>query len=390
MNEIRDKKWLLALGCLAVFFPGAFVFGFPGVMAAHWQALFDVEKARVGQLMFFTLVGTGSSMYLCGKVQEKIATHWLILLGTFSCGLGVAAVSKATALSHVFGWAFWEGFFCAFVYIPGLTMAQKLFPDNKGIATGIVNLVFGGAAAVMSPLLSILLVSWGYNAACWISAIAAIIAGLICTFYMRIPGGLRGGQGKSGTILGLGEIIALKSFRYLWCVWALAGAAGVSMIMLSASLGQSLGYDVTQYVMILTGFSILNGIGRLVCGRLADRFSKRKILMTTFLMAGSAYLLMPHISNLYLLSVLASFVGLAFGVLFTVSAPLVTDCFGLENFGRVFGLVFTAYGFLAGFLGPWLSGVILRLSHDNFSIVFSGFALCYLVSSVLILQVKKI
>ena len=390
MDGVTNKKLTLALGCLAVFFPGAFLFGFPGVMAAHWQGLFDVEKARVGQLMFFTLVGTGSSMYLAGKVQEKIAPHWLILLGSLSCALGVAAISKATTLSHLFIWAFWEGFFCAFVYIPGLTLSQQLFPENKGVATGVINLVFGGAAAVMSPVFSILLVSTGYEITCGISAGAAVCAGLICAFFMRTPGGLHNGQASSGTILGFRQIIALKSFRYLWCVWALAGAAGVSMIMLSASLGQSLGYDVTRYVMILTGFNILNGLGRLVCGRLADYFSKRKILVTTFLMAGSAYLIMPYISNLYLLSVLASFVGLAFGVMFTVSAPLVTQCFGLENFGRVFGLVFTAYGFLAGLLGPWLSGAVLKFSNDNFSIVFTGFALFYLVASVLVLQVKKL
>ncbi len=387
---MTDKKLLLALGGLAVFFPGAFLFGFPGVMAAQWQELLGVEKARIGQLMFFTLAGTGCSMYLSGKIQEKIAPHWLILAGTLACGFGVGAIARVFTLSHIFVWAFCEGFFSAFIYIPCLTISQKLFPEQKGLATGCINLVFGGAAAVMSPVFSFLLVTQGYRETCRISMVLAVCTGIVCAFFMRGPSLSFKPSGGSGTVLGVGRILALKSFRYLWWVWALAGAAGVSMIMLCASLGQSLGYDVTQYVMILTGFSILNGIGRIVCGTLADRISKRKILMHVFLMAGLAYLLMPFFHNLYVLSCLASFVGLAFGVLFTVSAPLVTDCFGLENFGRVFGLVFTAYGFVAGFLGPWMSGVVLNLTHDNFSIVFTGFALFYLAAAILVRQVKKI
>jgi len=107
-------------------------------------------------------------------------------------------------------------------------------------------------------------------------------------------------------------------------------------------------------------------------------------------MASIAYFLMPHINHLYGISFLACFIGLAFGGLFTVSAPLVTEVFGLENFGKVFGLVFTAYGFIAGFLGPWFSGIILDASNSNFAMVFNMFAVFYIISSVLILRVKKI
>ena len=107
-------------------------------------------------------------------------------------------------------------------------------------------------------------------------------------------------------------------------------------------------------------------------------------------MASVAYFLMPWFTHLYVISFLACFIGLAFGGLFTVSAPLVTEVFGLENFGIAFGMVFTAYGFFAGFLGPWLSGMILDISGSNFTIVFSLFAVFYLISALLILKVKKV
>jgi OFA family oxalate/formate antiporter-like MFS transporter len=68
--------------------------------------------------------------------------------------------------------------------------------------------------------------------------------------------------------------------------------------------------------------------------------------------------------------VLASVVGFAFGTLFSVSAALTSDCFGMKHFGAIYGLVFTAYGFVAGVLGPWLSGYVLDATGSNFQVVF--------------------
>ena len=44
--------------------------------------------------------------------------------------------------------------------------------------------------------------------------------------------------------------------------------------------------------------------------------------------------------------------------------------FGIEKFGSVFGMVFTAFGFVSGALGPWLSGFLLDITHENFTLVF--------------------
>jgi OFA family oxalate/formate antiporter-like MFS transporter len=69
--------------------------------------------------------------------------------------------------------------------------------------------------------------------------------------------------------------------------------------------------------------------------------------------------------------VLAAVIGFAFGTLFAVSAPLAVDCFGLEHFGAIFGLIFTAYGFVSGAIGPSLGGYILDVSEGNFIVVFT-------------------
>ncbi len=389
MPVIKNKKIILALGCLALFFPGSFVFGFPGVMAGHWQAIFSVNKAQIGRLMFFILAGTGFSMYLAGKLQEKFAFHNIIFVGTLVCGLSMIFVGQARNIFWVYLWGFAEGFSTGFVYIPCLTFFQKLYPEKKGLITGILNLTFGGSAAIMSPIYTYLLVSCGYVFTSNMGAFLCIVFTTSLTLLIKYPNNAKG-QGKPLlSTLTLSRILSMPAFWFLWLVWAFSGAAGVSLIVLSASFGKHLGYGVTQYVYILTCFNVLNGIGRLVCGRLSDTVSKQKILMVVCLMAATAYSFMAFSTSLFWVSFLACFIGLAFGGLFTVSAPLVTEVFGLENFGKVFGLVFTAYGFLAGALGPWLSGVILDTTQSDFRIVFGMFALFYLAASIFILQVKK-
>ncbi len=105
----------------------------------------------------------------------------------------------------------------------------------------------------------------------------------------------------------------------------------------------------------------------------------------TFLAAGGAYFVLPHnMSSLTAISVLAAIIGFGFGTLFAVSAPLAADCFGLTHFGAIFGLVFTAYGFVAGALGPSLSGYLLDMTSGNFIIVFTYLGIFCVLSGIFI------
>ena len=373
MSQPLNRKIILGAGCVALFFPGAFVFGFPGVMAGQWQDFFNANNAQIGRIMFYILAGTGCSMYIAGRLMEKITPRLIILTGNLVCSSAMFFVARASSMDQVYLWAFIEGFFCGFVYIPCLSIFQGIFPGSRGLMTGVLNLTFGGAAAVMSPVFAWILLSRGYGASCYTAASASIIAGIAAFFFINVPKveTTDCGPEVSAQSLSFVNTLKLPSFWLLWVVWALAGASGISLIVLASSFGRHLGYGIRQYVYILTAFNVLNGIGRIICGRLADKYSKQRIMASIFSMAGLAYLIMPYSGSIYFVSFLACFVGLAFGGLFTVSAPLVTEVFGLENFGRIFGLVFTAYGFLAGFLGPWMSGMILDATGSDYRIVFA-------------------
>jgi OFA family oxalate/formate antiporter-like MFS transporter len=56
----------------------------------------------------------------------------------------------------------------------------------------------------------------------------------------------------------------------------------------------------------------------------------------------------------------------------------------MENFGQIFGMVFTAFGFVSGALGPWLGGFLLDVSEGNFTLVFAYLGILLTVSVFLI------
>jgi OFA family oxalate/formate antiporter-like MFS transporter len=150
------------------------------------------------------------------------------------------------------------------------------------------------------------------------------------------------------------------------------------------SFGLKNGLTMTQAVLILTAFNITNGLSRFVSGYLSDITGRKQILGGSFLVAGLVCFAFPHVAGLFIWAVFAALIGFSFGALHSVTAPLVSDCFGMENFGQIFGMVFTAFGFVSGALGPWLGGFLLDVSGGNFTLVFAYLGILLTVSVFLI------
>ncbi len=381
----------LMASCAAIFWPGAFIFGFPGVMSEHWQQVFDVGRGSIGQCLFFVLAGVGFFMYLTGRWQERIGPGLVTALGGVLCGASALLVGHASGIHMVYLWAFLVGTSSAFIYIPALTVVQRWYPLRRGLVSGLVNMVFGLSAAVMSPLFGYLLTRLGYASTTLLTGLVALVVGLVAAGFIRFPERDEASAPDADAMvpptprsLNVPQSLRTGSFWLLWLTWAMAGAAGIAMVTLSTSFGVSKGLTIQKAVLILTAFNLTNGLGRLISGHLSDIFGRNITMTVSFVAAGLAYVLLPHLEGLAVWAVLAAVVGFAFGTLFAVSAPLATDCFGMTHFGAIFGLVFTAYGFVAGPLGPWLSGHVLDNTQGNFQVVFTYLGVFFFASALLI------
>lgn len=394
----QKTRGILAVAgsALAIFWPGAFIFGFPGVMGPVWQEMFQVGKGPIGNTLFFVLAAVGLFMFFVGRWQEKFGTRKMITVGAILCGLNPFLLAQASSLSLLYLWAFINGLASCFIYIPALTTVQRWFPERKGLVSGIVNLSFGFSAALMAPLFGHLLQSIGYVSMNIALAFMALSAGIVAAQFTEMPGsqfpqglgpGSKNGPAPVDRSMTVKQSLKTRSFWFLWFTWAFQGAAGIAMVTLSVNFGLSKGLAVSWAVLILTAFNITNGLSRLLMGYLSDKVGRAGAMSLTFFTAGGAYLALPYLDSFPVIILLAAVIGFAFGTLFAVSAPLAADCFGLKHFGAIFGLVFTAYGFIAGVLGPSLSGYILDGTQGNYFLVFTYLGFFSLLSGFLILRV---
>jgi OFA family oxalate/formate antiporter-like MFS transporter len=390
MNEAeRNRRGVFAVvgSSIAIFWPGALVFGFPGVMGPYWQKLFGVGRGAIGNTLFFVLAAVGVFMFFVGRWQERLGIKRMITIGSILCGISPLVIAYASSLYSLYFWAFLIGTSTCFVYIPALTTVQRWYPERRGLVSGIVNLLFGFSAAIMSPVFNSMLKSIGYVSMNIVMAIVALSIGITAAQFTEGPEEIPSSPQTPSRVpesLTVSASLRTKSFWFLWLTWALQGAAGIAMVMLSTAFGLSRGFAMESAVVILTAFNITNGLGRLVMGYLSDLISRNLAMSTAFLAAGGAYFVLPHVGNLAAIAVLAAIIGFGFGTLFAVSAPLAADCFGLKHFGAIFGLVFTAYGFVAGALGPSLSGYLLDITSGNFIIVFTYLGFFCVLSGIFI------
>ena len=380
----------LAASCIVIFWPGVFIFGFPGVMAPYWQDVFSVGRDEIGLTLFFLLAAVGTFMFVSGRVLERVSPNRLVFFGSALCGATMLSFGCASSMNMVYLWAFLTGVSVSFILVPALTVAQQWFPLRRGFASGMVNMVFGLSAAVMSPIITQWMVSIGYQPLTRILGICALVTGFAAAPFLRlpqkvsIPVSTTESTALPSSRTTLRRTLKTASFWCIWLIWGTAGAAGIATVTLSTTFGVARGLSIEKAVLILTAFNITNGASRLIAGYLSDSIGRRLTMGLTFAAAGLGYWLLPYMTGLTWWIVAAAVVGFAFGTLFAVSAPLIVDCFGMERFGAVFGMVFTAYAFVAGPIGPWLSGWLLDRTSGNFAFVFGYLGTLCAISAVLI------
>jgi MFS transporter, OFA family, oxalate/formate antiporter len=394
-----DRRGILAVaGCsAAIFWPGALVFAFPGVMGPVWREMFGVGQGAIGNALFFVLASLGFFMFFVGRWQEKVGSRMLVTIGALICSFNILLITYASNLYFFYLWAFLNGTASCFIYMPGLTSVQRWYVERRGLVSGIFNLVFGLSAAVMAPVFSAMLKSMGYVSMNLLLAALSLVVGVTAAQFTETPERIKAvwrnaafdekfvqQPALQGKFLTVQESLRTKSFWFLWLTWALQGSAGISMVSLSVAFGLSRELSMESAVTILIAFNIMSGLSRILTGYISDLIGRTATMSVTFFLSGCAYFTLPHLNTLPGFALLAGIIGFAFGTLFAVSAPLASDCFGLKHFGAIFGLIFTAYGFISGALGPSLSGYLLDVTGGNYYLVFSYLGIFCIVSGFLI------
>ncbi len=408
MNHFIRKGWLAVIACaLATFNSGALFFGYPGLMTPYWRELLQVDAGATGFIMTFACLGVGCMTLVSGRLYPKIGTRRSFLIGSLILIICMVTANFCSSMPVVYLWAYLNGAGTGFIYGPSLTTVQHWFPHRRGLATGVVNLCFGTSAAVMSPVYNLLFNRLGYRMMNYVVLVMLVVINGIALLGAELPDRVkltdaekqgreeileqmrRRDPNKGPTLAAknytVKEALRTRAFWAVWIAWAFVGAAGISMVSQGGNFAKSI---ALPSVVVITAFNLTNGIGRIIAGTLSDYIGRNATGCVAFVLGMIGYFTLPFCSNVVLVGVLAAFVGFAFGTLFAISAPLVSDLFGLKHYSTIFSLVFAAYGFISAIVGPALTGQILKITGDNYAVAFPMLAVFCLVGAVCIMLAK--
>ncbi len=377
------------MSSISIFWSGAFIFSLPGIMSSYWKESLNVGNSQIGATMFFILSAVGIFMYIAGRMQITFGIKRILLLGILLNSFSLLILLKLTSIYLIYLWSFMVGLSCCFIYVPIMTTVQALFPFRKGLVSGIVNFVFGFSAAIMSPIFSFMLYSFNYTYTISALFLLSFATGVTAFIYFSEPNiQFSTSANKNVKHYLINHIIKSKNFWLIWLIWAFQGAAGISMVTLTVPYGIERGFTPLLAVGFLTAFNISNGLSRIISGSLSDMLSKKIIMSISFLFAGIGYILLNHYDNISAIYLFIILIGFSFGTLFTVSSPLIVECFGIEHFGIAIGAIFTSYGFLSGLIGPALTGYLLD-NGRNWTLIFYYLSILSIISAILINFVKR-
>ena len=312
-------------------------------------------------------VCTGAIMLALGSVLTPLATSGAGLLIT----MGVLSAAGAAAGS--------------FSILIGIA-AQRLPPEKRSFAAGLINAGGSIGQSVFAPLVQLIIGAAGWASAMFATALAALL-----TIPLVLP--LRRSDAGAAATASVAPVphltlseqlrVALRDPSYQ-LLHAGFFTCGFHIAFLVTHLPNDLRLcgltpDVAASSLMLIG--LFNVAGSLAAGWLGQRY-RMKYLLTLIYASRAAivaiYIVMPKTAlNVYLFAGALGFTWLA-----TVppTSGLVGKLFGTRYLATLFGLTLLSHQ-IGGFLGAWLGGVALAQTGNYEWIWYADISLALLAAA---------
>jgi predicted MFS family arabinose efflux permease len=335
----------------------------------------------VGQLMW------GASQPIFGAIADKYGAVKVVIAGAILLALGNALTPFAASDLGLIGTM---GVLSAagagagsFSILIGIA-AQRLPPEKRSFAAGVINAGGSIGQSVFAPLVQLIIGAAGWASAMFATAFAALL-----TIPLVLP--LRQRAGASGAAslapvphLTLGEQlrVAMRDPSYL-CLHAGFFTCGFHIAFLVTHLPNDLrlcGLPASVAPLSLMLIGLFNVAGSLTAGWLGQRYRMKYLLALIYASRAlivAIYVVMPKTAlNVY---VFAGALGFTWLATVPPTSGLVGKLFGTRYLATLFGLTLLSHQ-IGGFLGAWLGGVALAQTGNYAWIWYADITLALLAA----------
>jgi MFS family permease len=345
-----------------------------GVFFKPMLAEFGWSRAVTSGAYSLCFIITGIVAVVVGRLSDKFGPRAILTLCGLLLGTGYFLMSQISAVWQLYlVYGVIIGIGTGAVYTPLLSTLSRWFVKRRGLMTGIAVSGIGFGILFLSPLVTLLIHSYGWRDSYRLMAlVVAVVTMLAAQFIKRDPAqiGLRPYGEDELTVNDSGPILSgfsaprAMSTRQFWTICAMFLCFGFTLqtiLVHIVSHATDIGIAPTSAATILSTIGGVSIAGRLALGTTSDRIGNKRATIVCFSLLVLAILWLLIADRLWMFHLFAVIFGFAYGGLISLTSLIVAELFGLVSMGVILGLVTFTYA-IGESVGPTLAGKIFDMT----------------------------
>lgn len=376
-----DKKinrWLVLVASTTILLCTGAVYAF----STFAQPLSEQTGWTMPQIMLAFSINSAIGpipMILGGYFADKGWVKWSIAIGAILFASGFYLTGTATSLAQLYiYYGLIAGLGQGFAYSGCLSNTLRLFPDKRGLASGIITGGMGLAAVFASPIANSLILSHDAQYAFRTIGLAYIVIVLVASVFVQKapagykPDGWNPPTSSAQNVVNKTWIDMLKTpvFYVVIAMFFVGAFSGLMIASNARTIGTSMfGLSATVAALYVSLYSIANSSGRFIWGTVSDRIGRSNTLYIIFTVIVLALAVLAFVPGQAGFAVGIIGLGICFGGVMGVFPSIVMENYGPANQGVNYGIVFTGYS-VAAYFAPSIASNIAVANNGSFSIAF--------------------
>lgn len=352
-----------------------------------WVEDFGWSRATVTSGLVFGKIIVGPLLgYASGWIIDRAGPRPLMIFGVLSAGFAVIGLGF---MEHL--WQFYLFyFFVAVGYIcggplPVQVLISSWFNNSRGRAMGIVYLGIGVGGMLVPHIASGLNNEFDWRGALVVLGSLMMVVALPMIFLVKGGPPVEKDVRLNAVVRpSIRAVLKSRSF-YLLAIGSMCSIGAVAGVSQNLKLFFSLDLAFSQQhaaniISLVLGSSI---VGRLLMGWLADKYSKRHVMVLIYSLITMSILVLNFFEHSAAVFVFAVIFGIGLGGEYLIIPLMAAELFGVAVLGRVMGLVLTLDG-MAEAICPTLAGW-MRDRGDSYTAGFTVLIVLSVIGTVAIL-----
>lgn len=350
------RAWIGACG---VALANGIAFGTVYTFSTFFTAMSaDFESSSQSTALIFALTlllffGFG---VVSGPLSDRVGPAPMLAVGglIFVAGLVMTSVAGSVQVGYLTAILVGLGAGCFVAPLTGA--AGALFQRRRAAALGLVAAGNGVGTMVLIPVAEALIDAQGWRSALrGLSVIASVGFGLAMWMVVRPPRRPAVASGPQSTR----DLVSEQRFVWLFAGMTLMSVALFSAFAFVVPFAEAKGVSSRTAALLFSLVGLASIFGRLALTGLANSLGALRLMQLTMALQPIAYgLWLFADGSTTMLAAFALVLGVTYGGFVAISPEVAIVLFGLENVGRLMGLLFLAFG-IGGLIGPptagWLS-----------------------------------